>query len=365
MIEAGKVSLLVHTTNRPRFLLRLLDYYDSAPELRSTEVIVLDASGPEAVAEFERERRGRDYAFPLRIVRHDPSMALYRRMAAGLDMIDTPYVILAAEDDLYFFDWIPGAIELLDSDPSFGTVYGHTLKFELDSFVPYGAEVKFSIDRVTNPPDRWLEGGTPAERLAELGNSESNAATTGWYALQRASQLRAITDLSIRHQLTLHFFERLMVFTQAAMHKTRRLDRLYLARQVAPGHAWPPLSFRDSPDQVEGLKRACRELLAGLGYDERSAEGLVAHALRGEFAQMRRADSKRLLRRIANAFPFLRKIWGWLRPGADRPYPRDERLPPPPTLDECRREIEIVRRVVSGAARAGIRHEPRALGAGA
>lgn len=347
MIEAGKVSILVHTANRPWFLLRLLDYYETVPEVRSVEVVVLDASRDEAAATFERERQGRAYSFPLRIVRDDPASLIYRRIATALDAVATPYVLLAADDDLYFFDWIEPAVELLESDPSFGTVYGHTLRFELDEFVPHGENLRFFVDPYTNPPVRWLEGESAAERLAEIGDPGTYPATTGWYALQRTGQLRAIVDLAIRHGLDGTFFEKFLILGQNALHKTRRLDRVFLARQVARNEARPPVSFRASADQIGRMKAAFRELMAGLGHDADAADALFERAQRGDFAQMKRADAKRLPRRIADAFPLLRRIWGRLRPRRGPAYARDERLPAPPRIEDCEKEMAIVRRVVS------------------
>jgi glycosyltransferase domain-containing protein len=352
MIEAGKVAILVHTANRPWFLLRLLDYYQSVPDVRGIEVVVLDASRDEAAATFERERRRRRYDFPLRVLRRDPSWSIYRRLGFALDSIASPYLILAADDDLYFFDWIPGAIELLDSDPTFGTVYGHTLRFEMDEFVPYGTRVEYFIDPDTNPPNRWLEGETAAERLAELGNPETYPATAGWYALQRTSELRIIVDLAIKHELSDAFFEKFLIFAQAALHKTRRIDRVFLARQCARGEVRAPASFRDSAGQIARLRAACLELLAGLGFEGRAAEDLFELAHRGDFAEMKRADAKRHLRRIADAVPLLRRIWEWLMPKTGAAFELDERLPKPPSIDECQREVAIVRRIVSPGAEA-------------
>lgn len=71
---------------------------------------------------------------------------------------------------------------------------------------------------------------------------------------------------------------------------------------------------------------------------------------RSEIAQMKRADTKRHLRQAANAFPLLRSVWRRLVPKYRAPYPADDRLPTPPAVEDCRREVEIVERTVSGRA---------------
>lgn len=173
-------------------------------------------------------------------MRGDPSELLYRRLGRGLDAVTSPYVILAADDDLYFFDWIKRGVALLDADPSFGIVYGHTMRFALDDFVPYASSVRCFVNPIENPPERWLEAGTARQRLVDVSDTASDLATTGWYAMQRTDQLREIIGLALRRGLNNPMFEKFLIFAQAALGKTRRLDEIFLARQMDVGPPRPP-----------------------------------------------------------------------------------------------------------------------------
>lgn len=348
MIESGKATIVVHTSNRPHFLLRLLAYYDAVAEARPIDVLVLDASIERHWAEFERGRNGRNYAFSLRIMRGDPSELLYHRLGKGLESVTSPYVILAADDDLYFFDWIDRGVALLDADRSFGTVYGHMMRFALDDFVPYASAVRCFVKPIENPPERWLEAGTARQRLIDVSDTASDLATTGWYAMQRTDQLREIIGLALRHGLNSPMFEKFLIFAQAALGKTRRLDEIFLARQLDVGPPRPPLSFQTQAAEFEKLRCASRELLIGLGSGVAEAEEMMDRVYRSEIAQMKRADAKRHLRQVASALPVLRSVWSRLVPNYHAPYRADVRLPAPPAMEDCRREVEIVERTVSG-----------------
>ena len=170
-----KITIVLHTKNRPWFLMRAIDYYSKEISSNGLQVIILDASNVGNWSVIAEEIRIRKYSPALRVLHHSPSCMLSTRLAEALTVISTPYVLLAADDDLYFFDWLESAVDLLDSDGSYGIVYGHTLGFELERFKPYGDKVKVFIANKRNPPARWLEGSTPLERLGELGRSDSDS----------------------------------------------------------------------------------------------------------------------------------------------------------------------------------------------
>lgn len=347
-----KVTFLLHTSNRPLFLLRTLDHFDGMIGGQDPRLMILDASDDDHFARFQAGLAQRDHALSFELLRASRSLPLHLRIQAALERVSTPYVVLAADDDLYFFDWLGKGVALFDSDPSFGAVYGHTLWFELEEFAPYGANPRFFTKPVENPPERWLEGETARQRLHDVADTPSDLATTGWYALQRADHLRDIVDLGARHGLPDAFFERFLILAQAALTKTRRADEVFVARQVAKGPPRPPLSYRELAKDFDKLRSACRELLSRLGFDEASAAETIDYVYRNEIALMKRADAKRPLRQAANAVPILRTLWKKLVPNYDAPYPRDQRLPAPPPVDRCRREIEIVERLVTGPAAA-------------
>lgn len=300
-----KVTILIHTKNRPWFLLRLIKYYNEKLGSVEINVIILDCSDDESFSIISEELNRKKYELRIRVLHHSQSSSFSHRMAEALPLISTPYVLLAADDDFYFFDWLKPAVDLLDSDLSYGIVYGHTVCFELEHYKPCGQLVRFDFSH-PNPPARWLEGHTPLERLIELGKSDWT--TMGWYALQRTEILSVITNNAKECRLDGYHFERLLIFCQTALSKTKMLNYIYLARQTC-NEKRPAYSFKVEQKSLKTLMDVSASILSQQKNIEiKSATGMVEDAFRAEIYQLRKNDSRRYLRIIGDRFPYLREI---------------------------------------------------------
>jgi glycosyltransferase domain-containing protein len=353
MPPSPKISLLFHTRNRPHFLLRALDHLQACAPLSEVGVVILDASSEDQFRFLQDQLERRAYGFNLDVMHTEPTTPLHVRFRDALEVVQSPYLVLAADDDLYMFDWLAEGVELLESEASIGTVYGHVLWFELDAFVPYGRLGRFFIHPRRNPPVHWLENPDPIERLLEIGDGRNGHAIIGWYALQRTEQLREFVRLASEIDLRADLVEYLLVFCQVVMGKTRMLDRIILARQLDPRqrHALPRPAA--SALSLERLKDACTAFLAEReGAPDKEARRVVERFFAGPVFQMRRAHRRRHLRRLADKLPFLRTAWGRLVGRAESPadekagvYP-DPRLPPIPLIDRSHPVIDRIEDVV-------------------
>ena len=362
MSPAPKTTLLFHTRNRPSFLLRALDNFDRSGPRSDIDVIVLDASTEELSHEFQKGLSQRNFDFKVKVLRSTPSTPFRDRFRDALKTLDTPFVVLAADDDIYFFDWMAEAAEILESEPSIGTVYGHVLSFQLEAFVPYGALTKYYIRTRRNPPVHWLEAPAATDRLLETGDGVNGHVVTGWYALQRTSQLRETVRIATEIDLRSDLFEYLLVFCQATMGRTRMLDRIVLARQEDPGRRHPTPDPSDAQPSLERLMESCAAFLVEReDITQLEADRIVDRFFAGPRRQLQRAHAKRHLRRLADELPFLRTIWTGLMGRPQSPahqnaasYP-DPRLPPIPSIDREHPAIRKVEEIVSpGSATASI-----------
>ena len=331
-----KVTILIHTKNRPGFLLRLLSYYYEKLGQQGIKVLVLDCSNEENFLEITEGLGRQSELSHIHVLHHPPSSSFPVRMTEALRLISTPYVLLAADDDLYFFDWLKPAVDLLNTDSSFGVVYGHTLRFELEEYRPYGRLIKFDFSR-PNPPARWLEGDTPEARLTELGRSDWT--TMGWYALQRTELFSIIVNAAKQSALDGFEFELLLVFCQAALTKTRMLDDIYLARQINQDEKRPLYSYKKERKSLEVLKATAVAILSKYNdSDESAAAIMVEGVFAAELCQLKENDSRRYLRKIADCFPGLRDLKYWFYGALMRerlvadPLDPDARFPPTPEV---------------------------------
>ncbi len=350
MNHLSSISIIIHTRNRPDFLFRLLTYYDRTFGASGISIFILDASDLEHYERICGWIEETQLAVNVRLLHHDPSTLFSRRFLDVLSHVATPYVMLAADDDFFFSRWLEPAVALLESDPSYGVVYGHTIRFQLEEYVPYSKLLSFGFNN-PNPPIRWLEGVSAAERLEQLGRS--NWATTGWYALQRTDLLRTIAGAAWENGLEGYYFERLLIFCQAALGKTRKLDAIGLSRQLCDEQR-PPYSFETLCRQLPDLMNVSASMLVQhAGYDSHTAVTLVNKAYRAEIEALKRNDRKRFLRSLTNAVPWLRRARNAMHSLAEGGPNRtgsgqDARLPPNPSIDLDHEAVKEILRVVSG-----------------
>jgi glycosyltransferase domain-containing protein len=139
-----RLTLVLITHNRPAFLQRALQYYSDFP----CTVLVLDSS---SVADKAIEER-----FPRVKYHHLPQFAytgLSAKLAHGLSLVTTAYMLFAADDDFILHGAITESVEFLEKTPDYGVCYGYSLMYQVsDNSVQYYRRDKkgqedFSSDR--------------------------------------------------------------------------------------------------------------------------------------------------------------------------------------------------------------------------
>ena len=326
-----RFTLLIHTRNRPEFLLRLLDFHEKNNHLFGTKIIIADASEPEIYLTIKEGIAQRKYSLNIELLHHSPLVSFTQRLIDAKNMISTPYVLLAADDDLYLFvEWLEPAVSLLDNDSQFGAVYGQTIRFKLDSYKPYGKLVGFGLSKRI-PPERWLEGDSAIGRLKELGKSDW--ATVGWYALQRVETLNSILVKAEKYKLEGYYLEKFLVICQTILVKTRMLDNVFLARQDED-YIREPYSYNSLNTSLQDFKTASSEVLAMHDNIELSeAHEIIDDVFQCELEELKIADSRRLARKLIRRFQIVDTIRNILKKisGKDNKNVylslRDRRLP--------------------------------------
>jgi glycosyltransferase domain-containing protein len=139
MTMTARISIIVPTMNRVEFVNRTLHYYAG----RGFDGVLLFADSStsphreimaDVVAGF-RDRLKIDYAH-LPAERY-PGVA--ECIAAMLERIETPYVVLTPDDDLQVVGTLRAAADFLDDNPEFSAAMGHRFNLSLGDVVPWGA----------------------------------------------------------------------------------------------------------------------------------------------------------------------------------------------------------------------------------
>ena len=327
----SSVTILIHTANRPQQLYRLLRYYAAIPSIAACTILVADGSDAANSATFDRLMRTAPFELSYRLQRYSSDLRFPDRLRQALDTVLTPYVMLAADDDFYFVDWISDHIGLFDMRDDVTAVIGNYLVFGLDGFTAFADTISIADGGPERFAVPWLEGDTIAARLTELAANPHGIQTIAWYALHRTKAIRTIFSYSEQYDLPVLLFERFFTVAQAALGKTVFTPDIFLARQSDTNPAdfiWrgEPMGLRAQQDGVAKLKMCTTTFLATeLACDSTRAAMLSAMVFEPEIAMMRQADGRRWLRLIINRLGLRRWLTRVRR--AVPPQARDLRLP--------------------------------------
>lgn len=343
-IDPSTITALLHTRNRPEFVLRCLDYYDA---WYRGNLVVLDASDDAVFNSYEKKLSGSRFRFPVQVLHHTAITPLAHRFTDALANATTPYVVLMGDDDFHLEQGMNAALAHLDTHADCGVAYGHVIDFELEEYVPYGDLKRFANERL-NPPAQWLEDDSPVQRLSELGRGPWW--TTGWYAVQRRELLAEIVRVATANRFNNEMLERSMNLLQPIHGKVSKLDVISLARQGNPRERRKPWSFKTNRVAIMQLEEsACQTLATRIGLTAREGKDFIRRALLPEMAQLIRNDRLDWLWTIASRWGLTsvyrglrhtkRQVSGWMRSDIAAV---DSRLPPPPLLSADLAELRII-----------------------
>ncbi len=125
-----RLTCVVPTHNRPHFLRRWLRFYTQFPP--GFPFLIVDSSEPSAAAEnlsaIESARR------ELVIEYRHHNLSFHDKCIRGLELVETPCVVICADDDLVFPDAARQCAEFLEREPGYASAMGRTA--QLDTKLP-------------------------------------------------------------------------------------------------------------------------------------------------------------------------------------------------------------------------------------
>jgi len=121
----GRYTLVVPTYNRTLKLSRLLDYLER--EAADFPILVLDSSAEEA----RRENGGRITRSPLSIrhATYPPEIHPFIKVKEGLELVDTLYCSICADDDVVLLPGLRRSIETLERQSAACAAHGYYFNF--------------------------------------------------------------------------------------------------------------------------------------------------------------------------------------------------------------------------------------------
>jgi glycosyltransferase domain-containing protein len=236
------LTIVVPTRRRRDFLRRLLQYWASVRP--QWPIIIADqgtAADQEATSELVRE-----YLSSLAIAHlfQPDTCDFMEKIWNALTTVNTPYVVLGADDDFFSPHGLAAAVDWLEAHPDYVAAHGRSVAFHVS-----GERVVYGRMHQVNPyRQSSVEQETPAARV----QAHFEKYSTTWYSVHRTEQLRETFERCKGFLLDPRFRELLASFLSVAQGKVRKLPEFYMARQ---GHAHQ-VSSVDSPQWLEWLTSA-------------------------------------------------------------------------------------------------------------
>jgi len=242
-------TLIIPTFNRPSDLGMLLSYLEK--QQATFQILVLDSSHPE-----ERELNQQTVAnsgLNLDYNEFDVSTHPFDKFRAGVDMVETPYCSLCADDDIPLVSGIDASVDKLKADSDFSVAHGYYFQFAHQTKALNLASITYYT------PDNDEE--EPVARVHTLMR-HYQALTYGVY---KTGVLQNIFQ-SVEPVSSLLGRELLSSALAVVQGKIARLNCFYMGRNLGPssGHVhWHPLEWSiKSPEGLFAEYGRYREILA-------------------------------------------------------------------------------------------------------
>lgn len=182
----SRLTVIIPSYERPHYLGRALRYWSGC----GARVLVLDGSrSPFLHRDPRRFLRGDNVTYLHRPVR------LAERLALAGEMLDTPYAVLAGDDEFHLASGLSAAIAALDADPALVACCGRVARFALGPrFRPMGAPgyPRFAGHDILH--------ATPAERMVA---HMADYVPTTVYAVLRSAVWKAAVQPALRDEVPL------------------------------------------------------------------------------------------------------------------------------------------------------------------
>ena len=219
-----KLSIIIPTYNRPKYLRRILSYYD---EYRGDyNIIVADSSSDEN----KKLNSKNVMIFPELNIQHfdnySPKINLSHKISDVLNYVNTKYSVLCADDDFITVNGICKSVDFLERNPDISCAHGHYISF----YLKFDRVKKQQFCWTPIYPNKSINFSTAKSRL----NFHFSNYYPTLYAVHRTNLLKMIFSETIKYTEDDQFGELLPSMLDLIYGKMKKLDVLYSAREFIP-----------------------------------------------------------------------------------------------------------------------------------
>jgi len=206
-------TIIIPTYNRPQYLNRILDYFDSFDDCY--DIIVVDSSydsnkalNKELVSSHKRARI-------TYLSSYSPDTYFYDKLLDSLRHVKTKYCVMCADDDFIVPNGISQAVDFLDKNEEFIVAHGHYMSFWLEKDSSGASKFYYSLPYPFSPSVQPI-------RLRKA---------KAFYGVYRTPVFRMFVK-EIAENIDNLVFAEIMYYSLTSLYgKEKQLDVLYYARE--------------------------------------------------------------------------------------------------------------------------------------
>lgn len=215
------VTIIIPTFNRPRFLHRILDYYNKYGN--DFKIILADSSSDENKknnAEIISSFSGLDILY---INKYPSNINPWHKFADVINYVKTKYSVFCADDDFIIPKGIKESVDFFEENPDFTVVHGRYFSFYL--------KTKRKVEFYWKPiyPSQSIIFSDAKNRLVEY---LSNYSIPTIYGVHRTDFFKMIFQESLKFTNDVRFGELLLSMLTLIYGKMKCLDILYSGREI-------------------------------------------------------------------------------------------------------------------------------------
>lgn len=226
-------DIIIPTYNRPAYLHRILDYYDSFGEALS--IIVADSSSDEN-KKLNRDIIASVSNLNIRYLDHySTEINPHHKFSDVVNYAKQKYCVLCADDDFVTLNGIKQSVDFLEKNPDFAVAHGQYIGFHLEE--DKKGERQF-VWKLTDSHESIAFSG-PAMRLSHHLSCYSQSTI---YGVHRTGLLQMVYQEVLKSEVDpMLFGEFLPSMLTLIYGKMKCLDVLYAARDAYSTGSWPTL----------------------------------------------------------------------------------------------------------------------------
>lgn len=233
-LPVNDLTIILLLKGRDDFTIRWFEY---AKKLKLQHHVIIADGGADNRLEDQLKANGYDSYVSYDYIRYhydDNYKLFYAKVLNALGKVETPYVVLASNDDFYFFDSLDESVSFLKENPDFVTSRGEVWDFQVSPRIKSKNPTEKSeiygnlgaISKLYTYPT--VIGESAIDRIADF----SFKANSIWHDVVRTATLKEAYGVLVGSEINdLVISDNLICFMLASQGKIHRSSNLYMLHQ--------------------------------------------------------------------------------------------------------------------------------------